>query len=365
MKIVFCSDYFHPKIGGITVHIENLAKALEHRGHEIFIVTKMANFDDSIHGIRTIRVKSLFRSSQTLDIPYTDELINVFRREKPDIIHAHHAFSPISLFSLAIGRKLGIKTILTNHSIQFLYDVTYLWKPFSYILFPLTQYINYADKIIAVSRAAAIFISHFTDKSVEVIPNGVNVKDFAPQTKFFDGKSILFVGRLVYRKGVHRLLNVMVNVIKNNSEAKMIIVGSGYLSSTIKLAVKTLKLQDNVILKGKLSRNELIEEYRKANVFLLPSVFGESFGIVLLEAMASKTPIVAVAQGGVKEIIKHGETGLLVEDENKIKGLANNVNLLLKDHDLSEKIALNAFREVQKYDWNIIVKEIERVYEEP
>ncbi|MCX8168619.1 MAG: glycosyltransferase family 4 protein [Candidatus Methanomethylicia archaeon] len=365
MKIALCSDYFYPKIGGITVHIENLAKALESRGHEVFIVTKMANFDDSIHGLKVIRVKSLFRSSQTLDIPYTDELLNIFKIEKPNIIHVHHAFSPISLFSLAIGKKLKIKTILTNHSIQFLYDVSYLWKPFSYILFPLTQYINYADKIIAVSKAAATFISHFTDKNVEVIPNGVNVLDFAPKTKIFDGKSILFVGRLVYRKGIHRLLNIMLNVVKENSEARLVIVGSGYLSSTIKLAVKTLKLQENVILKGKLSKNELIEEYRRANVFILPSVFGESFGIVLLEAMASKTPIVAIAQGGVKEIIKNGETGLLVEEKNKVKKLAENINLLLKDKTLSEKIALNAFREVQKYDWNTLIKEIERIYEEP
>lgn len=365
MKIALCSDYFYPKIGGITVHIENLAKALEGRGHEVFIVTKMADFNDDIHGLRVVRVKSLFRSSQTLDIPYTDELLNVFKLEKPDVIHAHHAFSPISLFSLAIGKKLKIKTVLTNHSIQFLYDVAYLWKPFSYLLFPLTQYINYADKIIAVSKAAAIFMSHFANKYVEVIPNGVNVWEFAPKTKFFDGKSILFVGRLVYRKGIHRLLNVMVNVVKENSEAKLVIVGSGYLSSTIKLAVKTLKLQDNVILKGKLSKNELIEEYRRANVFILPSVFGESFGIVLLEAMASKTPIVAVSQGGVKEIIRNWETGLLVEGGNKVKDLAKNVNLLLMDKTLSERIASNAFNEVQKYDWNVLVKEIERIYEEP
>lgn len=364
MKIALCSDYFYPKIGGITVHIESLAKALRARGHEVFIVTKMANFDDEIHGLRVIRVKSLFRSSQTLDIPYTDDLLNVFRVEKPDVIHAHHAFSPISLFSLAIGKKLKIKTVLTNHSIQFLYDVAYLWKPFSYMLFPLKQYINYADRIIAVSKAAAIFISHFTNKYVEVIPNGVNVCEFAPETKFFDGRSILFVGRLVYRKGIHRLLSVMRNVVDEISDAKLTIIGSGYLSSTIKLAIKTMGLQENVIVKGKVGKIELIEEYRRANVFILPSVFGESFGIVLLEAMASKTPIVAVAQGGVKEVIRDGETGLLVEEMDKVKGLTERVLRLLRDRMLCENIALNAFREVQKYDWNVLVKDIERVYEE-
>jgi glycosyltransferase involved in cell wall biosynthesis len=364
VKIALCSDYFYPKIGGITVHVENLAKVLEFRGHDVFIVTKKADFDDNIHGLRVVRVKSLFRTSQTIDIPYTDELMDVFRREKPDIIHAHHAFSPISLFSLAIGRRLGIKTVLTNHSIQFLYDVAYLWKPFSYLAFPITQYINYADRILAVSCAAAKFISHFTDKDVMVIPNGVNVEEFTPLRKDFDGRSILFVGRLVYRKGVHRLLNVMRYIVREVEDAHLYMIGSGYLSSTIKLMVKSLNLQGNITLIGSVGREDLIEYYKRSHIFVLPSVYGESFGIVILEAMASKTPVVAVAQGGIRELLENGETGLLVEGEGLTRKLAENICKLLKDKTLSENISLNAYREVQKYDWKIIARMIEEVYED-
>lgn len=363
MKIALCSDYFYPKIGGITVHIENLAKKLRERGHETIIITRVADFNDEVHGLNVVRINSLFHSYQTLDIPQIDELEEILKKEKPDIIHAHHAFSPISLFSLVLGKKLGIKTVLTNHSIQFLYDFNYFWKPSSFILFPLKQYINSADKIIAVSKAAATFISYFTDKEVKIIPNGVNVEEFAPRVKKFDGRSVLFVGRFVFRKGIHLLLEAMKQVIDEKSEAELTIAGSGYLSPVLKTFLKTLNLKNNIFIRENLNKSELINLYHKANVFVLPSVFGESFGIVLLEAMASKTPVVATAQGGIQEIVKHMKTGLLVK-RNEIKGLAKSILTLLKDEELSKRISTKAFREVKKYDWKIVVKRIEETYEE-
>ncbi|MCX8182827.1 MAG: glycosyltransferase family 4 protein [Crenarchaeota archaeon] len=363
MKIALCSDYFYPKTGGITTHAENLARTLKNRGHEVTIITKTADFNDETHGLNVLRIKSLFRSSQTLDIPNIDELEKALRENRPDIIHAHHAFSPISLFSLLVGKRLGIKTVLTNHSIQFLYDFNYLWKPSSFMLFPFKQYINNADRIIAVSRAAAIFISHFTDKEVAIIPNGVKVEEFVPQTKKFDGKSVLFVGRLVYRKGLHLLLEAIKQVVDEKRDVELTIAGSGYLSPILRAAVKTTGLQDNVFLREGLGKSELVNLYQRANVFVLPSIFGESFGIVLLEAMASKTPIVATAQGGVREIVKHMETGLLAR-KNRTEDLAKGILTLLEDKELSERISSNAFREVRKYDWDIIVEKIEEVYEE-
>ena len=141
-----------------------------------------------------------------LDIPQTSELEKKIKEFKPNIIHGHHVFSPISLLSIAIGKKLGIKTVLTNHTIQLLYDFDYLWKPASYVLFPYREYINNADEIIAVSHAAAKFISHFTSKKIEIIGNAINVNEFSPEVKTFDGKSVLFAGRFTYRKGIHILL---------------------------------------------------------------------------------------------------------------------------------------------------------------
>ncbi len=363
MKIALCSDYFYPKIGGITTHIEDLAKKLKERGHDVIIVTKKANFDKNIHGLNIMRINSFFRTSKTLDIPNTSELKNIIKKENPDVIHAHHAFSPISLFSLSVGKELGIKTVLTNHSIQFLYDFDYLWRSSSYILFPYRQYINNADRIIAVSGAAASFISHFTRKEIKVIPNGINVDEFSPAHKEFDGKSVLFVGRFAYRKGLHLLLQSMPYVTKENRNAKLTIVGDGYLKYLLKVLIRGLDLQKNVVILEGVDKKQLIKIYQNSNVFIMPSIYGESFGIVLLEAMASKTPIVTTNQGGIKEIIKHGKTGLLVE-KNKVRKLSENISILLNDKKLSKRISSDAFELVKKYDWSKIVKKIERVYEE-
>ena len=362
MKIALCSDYFYPKMGGITIHVENLARSLERRGHEVLVVTKEARFDEKLHGLSVVRIGSLFRSSQTLDIPYTDELEEVLRNERPDIVHAHHAFSPISLFSLSVSKRLGIRTVLTNHSIQFMYDFDYLWRPSSFLLFPFRQYIGNADSIIAVSRAAATFISYFTSKDVEVIPNGVNVGEFNPGTKEFDGRSVLFVGRFVYRKGLHLLLEAMGRVVERNEEARLTIAGSGYLSPILKMLVKASNLQHNVSIKESPPRDEVIRLYQKSNVFVLPSVFGESFGVVLLEAMASKTPIVATAQGGVGEVVKHMETGLLVR-RNRVDGLAKGIANLLEDKHLSRRLSSRAFEEARRYDWGLVAEMVEGVYE--
>ncbi len=361
MKIALCSDYFYPKIGGITTHIEGLAKALEERGHEVVIITKKAKFNDKRHGLNVIRVNSFFNTSGVLDIPQTSELEKKIKEFKPDIIHGHHAFSPISLFSIAIGKKLGIKTVLTNHSIQFLYDFDYLWKPTSYVLFPYRKYINDADRIIAVSRAAAKFISHFTSKKVKIIENGINVDEFSPKFKTFDGKSVLFVGRFVHRKGIHILLEAFQKVKEEVEDAHLTLVGDGYFSSIVNLLVKAFNLDKSVSIVGQAKKEKVIKLYQNSHVFVLPSIYGESFGIVLLEAMASKTPVIASDDGGIKEIIKNGKTGFIVE-KGDVEKLSEKITKLLLDQKLSKKISTAAFREVKKYDWKKIVKKIEAVY---
>ncbi len=363
MRVILASDYFYPKIGGITTHIEYLARSLERRGHEVVILTKRGNFDDSSHGLDVVRVNSLFNYPGVLDIPSTGEIDRAIERVRPDVVHAHHAFSPLSLFSMSVAKRRAVATVLTNHSIQFMYNFDLLWRPSSYVLFPIRQMINNADRIVAVSQAAKEFIRYFTDKDVAVIPNGVSVEEFAPGEKEFDGRSILFVGRLVYRKGVHLLLEVMLRVVAELPDAHLTIAGTGYLAPFIKHLAGDWGLQRNVTIVLRPSRPELIELYRRANVFVLPSIYGESFGIVALEAMASKTPIVAANQGGIGEIVKHGETGFLVK-RGDVESMADYVIRLLEDKSCARAVSEKAFESVRNYDWSVITPRIEKVYEE-
>ncbi len=360
MRVALCTDYFYPKIGGITTHVEGLAKELMKRGHEVAVFTKRAQYNDENFPFRVYRVNSFFKTERTLDIPVLDELKSALNSYSPDVIHGHHAFSPMSLFSISIGRRMGTRTVLTNHSISILYDFDKLWYPSSYILLPYRQLIGMADKIIAVSGAAATFISHFTDKSIRVIPNGVNTSDFCHNGKVYDGRSMLFVGRFSYRKGIYILLEAMREVLDKRDNAMLTIAGAG-TAAPLQLLAKGMGIDERVRVIQNADRGDLLDLYKHSNVFVMPSVFGESFGIVLIEAMAAGTPIVATNQGGISEVVEDGKTGFLVEKYNSGK-LAEAIIAILGDQKLFERMSNACTIAAKRYDWSRIGDEIEEAY---
>ncbi|MCS7119888.1 MAG: glycosyltransferase family 4 protein [Nitrososphaerota archaeon] len=292
----------------------------------------------------------------------------MLKKERVGIVHAHHAFTPTSLISLNIAERLGTPSVLTNHTIFIASDEKYLWIPTSYLLYPYRKYINKADVITAVSRAAANFIEHFTqEKEILVIPNGVDADRFVcpgslddPQRKTL---KILYVGRLVYRKGVHILIRAMPEIIKEFPDCSLIIAGKGPMEDFLKMLVKSLDLKDNVKLIGPVPDEKLPALYSQCSIFALPSLYCESFGITLLEAMAAGKPVIASNVGGIPEVITDGLNGLLFR-RGDIKDLAEKIIHLLSDRKLAEFLGLRAKYTVRKrYDWDVVAEEVERVYE--
>jgi len=369
MKIALCSDWY-PRIGGVTSHMVRLAKELQKLGHEVTIITKNGH-EGATHEI-SLNVKGVnvqFLPDNILTPPNLMKLGRILKEGKFDVVHGHHAFVPTSLFSISLAKRLGTPTVLTNHSIPFGYG-SCVWTPISYsFLFPYRRYVNKADKIIAVSNAAADFIKHFADeRKVLVIPNAVDDTFF---NDGFDKKilnknrspTILYVGRLSHRKGLHVLVPAMKHVVKKVPNARLLIVGEGYTKGFVRVLVKALGLEKNVKLLGLAHPQQLLLLYKMSNVFVLPSIYGESFGIVLLEAMASRVPVVATDVGGISEVITDNYTGLLLKPGNS-KELANAILKVLNNPNLSKKLVKNARKEVMKYRSHIIAKKIESVYEE-
>jgi N-acetyl-alpha-D-glucosaminyl L-malate synthase BshA len=286
----------------------------------------------------------------------------IIKKEKIDIIHIHWFFPQgllVALYKRIFNKN--IKIICTVHGGDIfnlqgkLFDLlkSYIFKN--------------VDAITAVSNAIKKEILKY-----KINPAKINVIHNAIDTNIFNSnrsaKSILlkqkynissfcllFVGRLVEKKGVIYLINAMPAILSMLLKTKLLIIGDGPELSRIKERVKKLKLQDNVLFAGKIGNNELPDYYKAADIFIGPSIIAsdydtEGFGIVFIEAMACGTPVIATNVGGITDIIKHNQTGILIPQKNP-DAIADAVVDLLKNTKKREQLSLNG-REYVKNNFN-------------
>jgi glycosyltransferase involved in cell wall biosynthesis len=203
-----------------------------------------------------------------------------------------------------------------------------------------------------------------------MVPNGVNTHgydnndadaEFRSRFALPEEKIVLYVGRLVYEKGIHILINAVPKIL-SKVNAKFIIVGSGYMKEQLLNIVRSMGLEHKVLFQGFIDETTLLKLQKVADVSVVPSLF-EPFGIVALEAMAAKSPVVASDTGGLSEIIQHDITGVKVYPNNP-DSLAWGINKVLLDEDYARYIRENAYRTVrEKYDWEKIAQQTKRIYE--
>ncbi|AFK22365.1 glycosyltransferase family 4 protein [Pyrococcus sp. ST04] len=372
LKIALVSDWYFPKIGGVAVHMHNLAINLRLLGHEVSIVTNdvITGKEKELEslGIDLIKIGGIVYNS--LNINWSvfakgyDILFDQIR--KFDVVHGQHSFTPLSLKGVAAARDLRKASIITNHSIDL--ENSSLLRAISRVSWPyFKRYLSKPHRIIAVSRAAREFIKQFSKVPVEVIPNGVDISYFSPKDRDYAKEVIsdklnipkeniiLYVGRLEPRKGVSYLISAMQNVNGN-----LLIAGDGSLRSIL-IKKASIVSKNKIIFLGKINYSDLSLLYKAADVFVLPSL-SEAFGIVLLEAMASGTPVIGTRVGGIPEIIDG--CGILVPPRNS-KALASAINLVLSNQNLARKLGKLGRRRVEKiYSWQSVAKRTVEVYKE-
>lgn len=371
MKVALVVEWFNRDAGGVAYHVSELANVFSKNGMDVTVITNKVERPFSNVNADILEVEGVTDPLFGTNIsPAVNKKLKGFLKDNFDVVHAHHAFSRLPLATLSLAYKQNIPSVLTTHTVSFFPDYEYFWNFISYGYPRYRMVISKVNKIIAVSEAAKKFISYFTQKDAVVIPNGVSIKKFHPVDKYLarekvglDGNPIiLYVGRLVPKKGVDVLIRSMKEVVKSYPHALLVIAGSGKMMPLLKTLVRIAGLEKNILFLGFVGENLLPYLYNSADVFALPSITAESFGIVLLEAMASGLPIVASNVGGIAEVLEKGKYGLLVEPGNS-KELTKAIITVLENENLRNELAKEGRKVAkEKYAWEKVANKIIEVY---
>ncbi len=364
------SDVYFPHIGGIPVHIHNLSRELRKLGHEVKVLT--ANFTSKLLDGRIYcpDEKDVYRIGRSIVIRSNKSWATVAfgvrlgKKVKEvlssgfDIIHIHGSLAPT--LPILVLRHSQAKNLITLHS--------YYKKSKGYTLFRplLLPYFRKLDGIIAVSQAAMEATKRYFPGEYCIIPNAIDPNHFSPETpplpQFLDkGPRLLFVGRFEPKKGLKYLLWALPLIKKEFPNCLLLVVGAGILGYAYKEYIDE-EVKDNILFCGAIPPEEIHYYYSSCDIFCAPSVDCESFGIILLEAMASGKPVVASDIPGYREVVSHGEDGLLVEPRSP-KGIAEAVLRILKDEKKKERMGRAGREKALTYSWERIGKKIELFYQ--
>ena len=349
MKIAMVGQ-FPPHVGGVGVHIHTLSKKLVSQGHEVYVITYPHKDIKDIDGIHVIGTKGL-------NIPGVRGLMfkknakkaleNLLEKEDIDIIHGHYLF-PAGAAAVEVGNENNIKTYVTAHGS----DMFELYKSQPLMRPTLKKVLKKADVVLAVSNALkheiiATGVVGIAGKT-RISWNSVDVDKFSnkPNDSFkkeygLDDKPVvLFVGNLIKRKNVDSLLEAKKIA---NSDYYLVVVGDGPLFKNHKKKVEQENIRD-VIFTG--ARDDVENIIPSCDILILPS-FSESFGLVLIEALACGKPVIGSNVGGITEIITD-DVGLFV-NPNKVSSIAKAIDKLVNDNNLRDALSLNARNRAKEF----------------
>jgi len=298
---------------------------------------------------------------------YLDAVLKAMEEFNPDIIHVHHV-SLITWAARYFRSLAGIKYIVTTHG-SCLHNISLDRRYYSLTIDALRK----AAMITAVSGDTKawflkMFGQEFSEK-LRTIPGGIDIKRYPckKETKktdekydLKDKKIVLFTGRLISHKGVKYLVKAAKKI-----KGDVFIIGDGPEKKYLLKLVKELKLKNVHLLgyMGEQESEELKDFYYRADVFVAPSVWEEPLGLTILEAMASKTPVVVTRKGGIPLAVKDGVNGIFVRPHNSNQ-IAEAVNKLLENEKLRKKMGENARKIVeQKFTWDKITQKFKHVYQ--
>jgi glycosyltransferase involved in cell wall biosynthesis len=378
MNILFISDVFFPRVNGVSTSINTFATELRALGHQVTLIAPSYTDEDK-HEEWIVRVPShkiyFDPEDRLMNFGKLKALLPWIRDKHFDVIHIHTPFTA-HYVGIHFGKKLDIPVVETYHT--FFEDYLHHYLPFipQFISRKLARTIsrrqcNAVDGIVSPSKPMLDVLKQYGIKTLaEVVATGLDDSSFAS----VDGEHfrmshdiplaqpmLLFVGRVAHEKNIGFLLEMHVELIKKHPDALLVITGEGPAEESIKHSIEKLGISNKVRMIGYLDRgHELIACYKAADIFVFASK-SETQGLVLLEAMAQGTAVVAIAELGTKSILIEGEGVLIAKDD--INDFADKVSALLSDAPKRQMIGEKGRQYAQeKWTAGILAKKVAKFY---
>jgi len=365
MNIALISAFDYSVDGGVKNHVQELSLQLTTSGHNVDIIAPCSNPNEQYEKNfiplgRPIPIHtggSIARVSIDFRLKY--EVQEYLSKKSIDIIHLHQPFS--GLLTAYFISESSSKKIATFHAYgspwPYRIGGAKLAKP----------YFEKLDGLIAVSEPARHFISAYFPGNYRVIPNGVNLKKFKPQadsiSEYKDDKiNILFVGRMEKRKGLRYLLKAYASLRWKYQNLRLIIVGSEELDAECNRIINEHNLHD-IMITGPVSEEKKLQYFSFADIFCTPATGQESFGIVLLEAMASNIPIIATNIDGYASVVTDQKEALLVPPKNHL-ALEEAIIKIIENPKMKLNLIKNASTKVKLFEWTKVAQRIMDFYQE-
>lgn len=365
MKIALVSPYDLAHPSGVNNHISHLEEAFTAMGHQVRIIAPSSRptRDRREHVITVGRPFPIPASGSicriTLSPTLSGRVKAILAEEKFDIVHIHEPLLPA--LPVTVLRHSDTINVGTFHAQR-----TKSWG-YYYFRAILKRYFRRLQGKIAVSRPAMEFASRYFHGYYNIIPNGIDLEHFsapvAPIDEYCDGKlNILFVSRLEKRKGLDCLLRAFCQVKREFPSSRLIVVGPGVrLREGYERFIMQAGLKD-VVFAGYVSYGELPRYYHTADVFCAPARGQESFGIILLEAMAAGKPIVASNIEGYASVLTPGAEGLLVPPKDT-RALGTALCQLLADRELRQRMGATGKETAKQYGWERVARRVMDYYQ--
>jgi phosphatidyl-myo-inositol alpha-mannosyltransferase len=357
VRIALVCPYAWESPGGVQVHVKSLAVRLLERGHQATVLAPTLSIPSEpwVRSLgRPIRVS--YQGTVAPIAPFS------YRRTRaalaslrPDVVHVHEPLTPSAAMFATLGATLPV--VATVHAYLDRSSVMELTAPI------LRRIWGRVTVGVAVSEAAASFLRRAVpDAAVEIVPNGVDVGAFAdaqPAADLPPGRRILWVNRLDAQKGFPIAVAALSKVLSEIPDAVLVVVGEGRDREALGLLTESARAR--VDMRGSVPNEQVPSYHAASDVFVSPAVGQESFGIVLVEAMAAGVPVVATDIPGYREVVSDGIEGLLVPPRDP-EALAAGLVRVLTESGLAARLGEAGRERARSFDWPIVVDRLEELY---